>query len=96
MELSDRFALSYGDFASRRLTTWLTQHIIVLVIKGISTAPVGFKSYMSYDFLVPRVWIEQTTSGFSVQRSYLPELPRHNGDSYEIWTRDLLRDRQAR
>lgn len=29
------------------------------------------------DFLVPEVRIERTTSGFSDQRSYLTELPRH-------------------
>ena len=38
--------------------------------------------------MVPRVWIEQTTSGFSVQCSYLSELPRHNGYRGVIRTHD--------
>ena len=54
MELSDRFALSYGGFAGRRLTILANSTYIVPVIKGVSTAPVGFKSYASYDFLARR------------------------------------------
>lgn len=51
MESGGRCALPHCGFAGRRFTVLANPTYIVLVIKGVSTAPVGLKSYTSYDFL---------------------------------------------
>ena len=51
LESGGRCALPHCGFAGRRFTVLANPTYIVLVIKGVSTAPVGLKSYTSYDFL---------------------------------------------
>ena len=51
LESGGRCALPHCGFAGRRFTVLANPTYIALVIKGVSTAPVGLKSYTSYDFL---------------------------------------------